>query len=141
MAVPHTATPTHLSSLTPGRFITLERTVAGGSLQARRLSTGVQFYWRYTANGESDRIPVGPYDPKASPRSVTRLPGQGYSLLAAAREAERLAHLHQGNASTGGIRAHIGTEKARKVDVRAVPRQAPHRLLRSSEVTWASLVP
>jgi integrase len=118
MALPQQATTPNLSSLKPGRFVTLERTVAGGSLQARRLSTAVQFYWRFTANGRSDRIAIGPYDPKASPRLLSRQPGEGFSLLAASREAERLAHLQQANASAGGIRAQRDAEKASKVSVK-----------------------
>lgn len=46
------ALPKQLQALPAGTFVTLEKLEQGGSLQARRLSTGaVQFYWRYANEG------------------------------------------------------------------------------------------
>lgn len=50
-----------LRDLPIGRFVTLKKIEQGGALQARRLSTGtVQFYWRYTHNGKTDRVGLLP---------------------------------------------------------------------------------
>ena len=53
------ALPKQLQALPAGTFVTLEKLEQGGSLRARRLSTGaVQFYWRYANEGRTHREPV-----------------------------------------------------------------------------------
>jgi integrase len=87
---------------------------------------GVQFYWRYTTDRKTDRLPIGPYDASAGPRSLTRHPGQGYSLLAARREAERLANHQQATVDDGGVRALY---EAKRKEHRLVEQQSLDKLL------------
>ena len=51
-----------LRSLKTGQFTTITKIEQGGALQARRLLSGsITFYWRYTYEGKSDRVAIGPY--------------------------------------------------------------------------------
>ncbi len=95
-----------IKALKPGAAQALIKLPQGGSLEARRISTGVVFYWRFTAGGKTDRIVIGPYDPAAPPRSWERT-GRGYSVEAARRAAEAMAMQHRGavDAGMGGYRA------------------------------------
>lgn len=73
-----------ISGLVEGQFARLEKISPAGTLEVRRLKTGVVFYWRVTAGGKTDRVTIGPYDPKAPPRSM--LPTRrGHSVQSAIR--------------------------------------------------------
>jgi hypothetical protein len=99
-----TPTPGQLiGQLGVDQSVRLEKIEHGGSLEARRLKSGnVALYWRHTEAGKTDRIPIGPYDPSAPPKSL-KPTARGYSI-AAAREAAR--DLAKRNAeTTGGLRA------------------------------------
>lgn len=104
-----------INGLQPGRFLKLGRVVGGGSLEARRLSSGIQLYWRYTMRGKTDRIAIGNYDPKAPPKSLTRRDNGGYSLLAAMLHAERLAAANKDAADAGGLRGVRAASATAKV--------------------------
>ncbi|HVO23474.1 MAG TPA: integrase [Candidatus Margulisiibacteriota bacterium] len=101
-----------LKSLPTGGFVTVEsRLERGGSLQARRLSTGiVQFYWRYSYHGKKAREPIGIYDPIAPPRSVAPT-GRGYSVRAALARCRELGALHEQHANVGGYREARAAER------------------------------
>ncbi|MBN8506218.1 MAG: integrase [Burkholderiales bacterium] len=93
-----------LKDLEPGRFATVRRIEHGGALQARALAGGVvQFYWRYTHNGKSDRLAVGTYDSSAPPKSLSPT-ARGYSIAAAAEACRVLAMKHLKTRDEGGIR-------------------------------------
>jgi integrase len=117
-----------LKSLAPGRFVTLEeRPRNGGSLQARRLSTGeIRFYFRYSqvtdeAQGSQKfRKPIGAWDPTAPPRM--RAPStRGLSVAAALERCEALGLLQAERRNSGGLkevdleerRAHLRKKAAR----------------------------
>lgn len=93
-----------INSLQPGAFVTLGKVPGGGSLEARRITAGVQFYWRYTAAGKTDRVAVGPYDSSAPPKSL-KPSDRGYSVQAAIRAAEEMSAKHRAAIEQGGYRA------------------------------------
>lgn len=101
-----------LKALAPGVFVTLEsRLKHGGSLQARRLSTGaLQFYWRYSHEGKKSREPIGAYDPAAPPKKLTPTP-KGFSVLAALETCASLASRHAERFNTGGLKEAKADEK------------------------------
>lgn len=93
-----------LKELTPGRFATVRRIEHGGALQARALANGVvQFYWRYTHAGKSDRIAIGSFDSVAPPKSLSAT-SRGYSIAAASEACRVLAMKHSQSRDEGGIR-------------------------------------
>ena len=101
------ATKTHgqiINGLIEGQFGRLEKIIPAGTLEARRISDGVNLYWRVTAEGKTTRIVIGRYDPKAPPKSLapTR---RGYSIRAAARAAEDMALEHVAHRDSGGYPA------------------------------------
>lgn len=92
-----------IKTLLVGRSGVLEKIPGGGSLEARRLpSDRVQFYWRYTANKRTERVPIGLHDPVAPPKSL-RPTNRGYSIAAALEAARELAKQNQ--EVPGGLRA------------------------------------
>jgi integrase len=91
-----------INALPPGKPKRLVKIDRGGSLEARRLNEKkVLFYWRYTQNGVTDRIPIGPYDPMASPKKLEPT-AHGYSVKAAIEAAAELAKRNR--ETPGGIR-------------------------------------
>ncbi len=101
-----------IKALAPGQFATIEKIPQGGALQARRLAGGaVMLYWRYTANGKTDRVALGTYDQTAPPKSLTPSV-RGYSIAAALRACEERAKIQADNENTGGYRAAKATERA-----------------------------
>lgn len=94
-----------LKNLGQGEFLTLVgRLDRGGSLQARRLSTGaVQFYWRYSHEGQTSREPIGVYDPSAPPKKLEPTV-KGYSVAAALERCSALARTHSDRLNTGGLK-------------------------------------
>lgn len=93
-----------LRALGPGRFVTVRRIEHGGALQARALAGGVvQFYWRYTHNGKTDRLAIGTFDSSAPPKSLSPT-SRGYSIAAAAEACRVFAMKHLEAKDEGGIR-------------------------------------
>ncbi|MDO9438548.1 integrase [Hydrogenophaga sp.] len=108
-----------------GKFARITKVIPHGSLEARKLSTGgVTFYWRVTAAGKTVREPIGTYDSLASPKSLQRT-ARGYSVQAAIRAAEALAHRHDLHKADGG---HAVLKQAEKVArAEAIARAADER--------------
>jgi integrase len=97
------ALPKQLQALPVGTFVTLEKLQQGGSLQARRLSSGaVQFYWRYANEGRTHREPVGPYDPVSPPKKLEPT-SRGLSVAAAREQCRLLSIRHAKHRGIGGL--------------------------------------
>jgi integrase len=94
----------HISLMAPGARITITKVDPCGSLYAKKKMTGaVMLYWRYTQADYAQLIEIGLYDSSAPPKSTAKSKF-GYSLVAATREAEELARIHQTNKPNGGFR-------------------------------------
>jgi integrase len=111
-------------------FVTVEK-LDQGSLQARKLASGViNFYWRYTHTGKSERILIGRYDPTIPPKSLSPRGGL-YGVAGARVAANGLAAKHQdavkrGQGGLSGLRAF---ERASAVAEReATERASKHTL-------------
>ena len=105
------ALPKQLQALPAGTFVTLEKLEQGGSLQARRLSTGaVQFYWRYANEGRTHREPVGPYDPVSPPKKLEPT-SRGFSVAAARERCRRLSLKHTEHRGIGGLKEAKAVER------------------------------
>lgn len=103
---------TRIKHLLSGKFATVGKVPQGGALQARRLANGsVLLYWRYSANGKTDRVAIGTYDPAAPPKSIESSE-RGYSISAALRECERRAKIQTDSRDVGGYRAVKAAERA-----------------------------
>ena len=93
-----------VQALPIGTFVTLEKLSRGGSLQARRLSSGtVQFYWRYSHEGRTHREPVGAYDPLSPPKKLEPT-SRGFSVAAAHEQCRRLSLKHDEHRGVGGLK-------------------------------------
>ncbi len=105
-----------ISALKPGASVALGKIgTTDGSLEARRLAEGaVHLYWRFTHEGKTTRVPIGTYDSKAPPRSLESTPA-GYSVRAAFRRAENMAHEHRANLAAGGAGYVAIQQQRRKV--------------------------
>lgn len=91
-----------LKNLVVGQYVKLEKIAPAGSLEARLEKDGaVKFHWRGAIGKRSVRVPIGPYDRLASPKSVKPTP-RGYSVTAAIRAAEAIAIQHVENRDAGG---------------------------------------
>jgi integrase len=109
--------------------VTLEKLEQGGSLQARRLSTGaVQFYWRYANEGRTHREPVGPYDPVSPPKKLEPT-SRGLSIAAAREQCRRLSLKHTKHRGIGGLKEAKAVEHRQYVaDKEAAATRAVHSL-------------
>jgi integrase len=123
------ALPKQLQALPAGTFVTLEKLEQGGSLQARRLSTGaVQFYWRYANEGRTHREPVGPYDPVSPPKKLEPT-SRGLSIAAAREQCRRLSLKHTKHRGIGGLKEAKAVEHRQYVaDKEAAATRAVHSL-------------
>lgn len=103
---------TRIKHLLSGKFATVGKVPQGGALQARRLANGsVLLYWRYSANGKTDRVAIGTYDPTAPPKSIESSE-RGHSINSALRECERRATIQADSRDVGGYRAIKAAERA-----------------------------
>ena len=123
------ALPKQLQALRAGTFVTLEKLEQGGSLQARRLSTGaVQFYWRYANEGRTHREPVGPYDPVSPPKKLEPT-SRGLSIAAAREQCRRLSLKHTAHRGIGGLKEAKAVERRQYVAEKdAAATRATHSL-------------
>lgn len=123
------ALPKKLQALPAGTFVTLEKLEQGGSLQARRLSTGaVQFYWRYANEGHTHREPVGPYDPVSPPKKLEPT-SRGLSIAAAREQCRQLSLKHTKHRGIGGLREAKAVERRQYIaDKEAAATRAMHPL-------------
>ncbi|MBN8505521.1 MAG: integrase [Burkholderiales bacterium] len=118
-----------LRTLTPGAFVTLRKIEQGGALQARLLNTGAtQLYWRYTHDGKTDRVAIGPYDPSASPKSLAPTT-RGYSIAAAAEACRSKALIQHQTKPVGGYREHAEKIKRTHADRKAKERDQAEQTL------------
>jgi integrase len=117
------------------KFYTLEKVPPTGTLQARRYATGaIGFFWRCTINKKDFREPIGPFDPKCPPLSLTPTPN-GYSRRAAAIEAGRLAALHKQHILIGGLpglRAQQAQERQEAAQAAIAASRAQQRALQAA---------
>lgn len=103
-----------IKDLQPGKFRKICTIDPAGSLEARLLSTGaIQFYWRTQHSGKQVRVPIGLFDDRAPPKSL-KPTTKGYSIPAAIRKAEEIAHAHLENKDAGGYPALLGEKKERE---------------------------
>ena len=117
-----------INELKPDEFVTLYKVGPSGSLEARRGVAGVVFKWRFTYEGKTRREPIGSYDPSAPPKSYAPT-DRGYSVQAALRVAERMAHKHKSNLSNGGYAALLEVEaEAKRAAEQAVADEAARQL-------------
>lgn len=108
-----------LGTLLAGQSVRIDKIEYGGSLEARRLKSGkIAFYWRYTQDQKTERVPLGTYDSSAPPRSL-KPTARGFSI-AAAREAAR--ELAKQNAELpGGFRAEaVRASAAEEAEAKAL---------------------
>lgn len=98
-----------INQLTAGQSARLVKIDYGGSLEARRLTSGqVMFYWRFTQDKKTQRVPIGVYDSAAPPKSL-KPTGRGYSIAAAADAAREFAKTN--TETPGGLRAERERQK------------------------------
>lgn len=85
-----------------------------GALEARLgKDKQITFGWRGSLDKKTVRIPIGFYDSKAPPKSLS--PTQrGYSIQAAIRKAEEIAVIHTENKNTGGYQAVAEAERLKQ---------------------------
>ncbi len=123
------ALPKQLLALPAGAFITIEKLEQGGSLQARRLSTGaVQLYWRYANEGRTHREPLGPYDPVSPPKKLEPT-SRGLSIAAARERCRQLSLKHTKLHGVGGLKEAKAIERRQYVaDKEAEATRATHSL-------------
>lgn len=95
-----------LNELAFGKFLKLEKISPAGSLEARKLKSGIAFYWRVTIAGKTERVTIGFYDSSAPPLSL-KPTKKGFSIKAATRAAEELSLAHHANLAGGGHRGLI----------------------------------
>ena len=120
---------TVLRELPNGRFTTIRKIEQGGALQARRLANGgIQFYWRYTYEGQTDRIAIGTYDSSAAPKSLSPT-AKGYSIAAAGEECRIRARIQQEKKLAGGYREHVATIKKVRAQTKAMEQSAKDQTL------------
>jgi integrase len=98
-----------INELPAGGFAKLAKVTPAGSLEVRKLASGITFYWRVTLSGKTERVTIGSYDSKAAPKSLEPT-ARGYSVAAAIRAAGMLATAHKANLAIGGHRGLIEAE-------------------------------
>lgn len=112
-----------LKTLELGKFHRVEQVNPAGTLEARRLSRCIQFYWRYTHAGKTGREPLGVYDPSAPPKSTERT-AKGLSVAAARKAAEELAAKHYAARDSGGYAVLKEQERKAAESAAAVAKRA-----------------
>lgn len=126
-------TPSSMSNLIKGKFVTLEKVHPAGTLQARKDASGVTtFYWRFTVQGRDFREPVGAFDPKCPPLSMEPTTS-GYSKRAAAIKAGEFAALHKKHLDIGGLPAYRQQQVQKKLEAERAELQAAAEQLRQRE--------
>jgi integrase len=114
-----------LSELATGDFLNLGKIIPAGSLELRKLASGaLNFYWRFTHAGRTQRQSIGVYDSSAPPKSTTPTAKGGYSIEAARRAAQDLAGAHHAHKEIGGHAALKAAKTKAKDEAAAAARQA-----------------
>ena len=126
-----TSISSRLKAAKTGAFITVAKVVPQGALQARRLTSGtVMLYWRFTHEGTTERVQIGPYDAALPPKTLEPKAG-AYSILAATRAAEAKAKMHLAHLADGGHRAVVEAERVQRAKVKAETVEAGKHTLRA----------
>lgn len=119
-----TTTSQQLKILEVGRFLRIDKIFPTGTLEARKLASGsINFYWRFTHDGKTERQSLGFYDPGASPKSINPT-AKGYSIEAARRAAETFAEQHHSNRDDGGHAALKQAKRKAKEDAATAAQEA-----------------
>jgi integrase len=101
-----------LSDMPTGVFVTLQKVLPMGSLQARKQASGaVGFYWRYSIGPKSERVAIGLYDSSSPPKSL-KPTAKGFSIVAAVQKAQVLAAEHHQHREAGGRPALVAAKRA-----------------------------
>ena len=111
-----------INELATGKFLQLGKVVPAGSLEVRKLASGVVFYWRVTINGKTQREVIGIYDASAPPKSLQPTV-RGYSIAAATRAAEVLAAQHHANLEVGGYAGLKAAQEQARTQAQAAEEQ------------------
>lgn len=120
-----------INSLPIGVFQTLLKIKPSGALQARKqASNAVAFFWRYSIGSKSERVPIGLYDPSAAPKSLTPTK-KGFSVAAAVRTAETLALQHHQHKADGGRPALLAAEREAQRIAHDAQQQAAQNTLKN----------
>jgi hypothetical protein len=128
-----------IQAAAPGEYVLVAAIAPVGSLEARKLSKTVQFYWRYTFKNKTARVVVGLYDSAAPPKSL-KPTLRGYSIAAAIRAAEELSHSHYLNLAEGGYSALLAAQHAEKIESARLVKEAADAALAASIYTLKSLL-
>jgi integrase len=99
-----------INEMPAGQFLNLGKIIPAGSLEARKLSGGVAFYWRVSIDKKTTRTAIGYYDSSAAPRSITPTK-KGFSVQAAIQAAQALAQLHFDNKADGGYAGVVAAKQ------------------------------
>ena len=95
---------TAIETIKPRQFLRIESVSPRGSLEVRKAAKdGITFYYRFTHEGQPDRVQIGLYDKLAPPKSVNPTK-QRYSLSPARFAAAALAARHYEARDQGGLR-------------------------------------
>ena len=101
-----------ITDMKRGVFVTLQKVMPMGSLQARKQTSGaVTLYWRYSIGTKSERVAIGLYDSSAPPKSLKPTP-KGFSIAAAVQKAQELASEHHQHREAGGRPALVAAKRA-----------------------------
>jgi hypothetical protein len=129
-----------IAELRVGQSIVLDKIPMGGSLEARRLPAGgVQFYWRYTQGGKTNRVPIGLYDSASPPKALTPSV-RGFSVAAAIEAARELAK--ENSQTPGGLQAKRARDEEARVKAENASRLREKHTLRALcdvYVNWLTL--
>jgi integrase len=98
-------------SLPEGKFERIDKIINGGTLEARKLTTGIMLAWRVTVAGKTQRFAIGLWDNKAPPKTSTST-AKGFTLVAAKMQAEVWAKLHKDNIAIGGYPGLLAKQEA-----------------------------
>jgi hypothetical protein len=116
-----------IAELRVGQCIVIEKIPAGGSLEARKLSSGpVMFYWRHTRAGDTERLPKS-----------LQPTHRGYSVSAALEAARDTAKLDQ--ETPGGMRAErdrVAAARAAENAARELRQRFTLKALCAEYVEW-----
>lgn len=128
-----------INDLQRGGFANLGKVTPAGSLEIRKLASGLTLYWRVTINGKTERVAIGIYDSSAPPKSLT--PGKkGFSIQAAIRAAEALAIAHHANLAGGGHRGLIEAQAKVNRDANDAQRLIEASKLEAAQFTLKNLL-
>lgn len=121
-----------INALAFGGFAKLRKILPAGSLEARKLKSGVALYWRVTIAGKTERVTIGFWDSSAPSKSLMPTK-KGFSVEAAARAAEELSVAHHANLDAGGHRGLIEAAAKAKQQEEAASAEAQRAVIAAEE--------